>query len=251
VNRESQTKTTNWGRLSLRGEFWERKFSLSPFAFRPSPYNGFTLVELLVVIAIIAMLAALLLPALSSARERARRTVCVNNLRQISIAYEMYAEDYYENFPGNPEGLYPEEDTPKTLYPDYIKTAKTFWCPSSASRNNHFSSNLTSLNWENSYSFVFGLTTSNTCPNPVPMVSDNGIFSSSALLYGNHKYGMNVLYIDGSVRWLNQPHIVYYNGPKGSDSPEDTPGVNVACEDDGDSIYISSMPSALKNEWGQ
>src|SRR4051794_38248515 len=61
--------------------------------------QGFTLIELLVVIAIIAILAALLLPALARAKEKANRTVCVNNLRNLALAMSMYAHDNNDALP--------------------------------------------------------------------------------------------------------------------------------------------------------
>jgi len=207
--------------------------------------SGFTLIELLVVIAIIAVLAGLLLPALSTARERARRTTCMTNLKQFSVAYEMYAEDHYEKFPSSPEGLYIGG---KSIYPNYINTPKTFWCPSSIGRNNLLPTTIDSSSWNNSYAFVFGLTTSNKSTKPVPMISDRGIYNKKDLskysnlpngfdpLIGNHAWGINTLYIDGSVNWINLQEI---------DFSTDTYMGNVACQKDGESITIN------KSAWGE
>jgi prepilin-type N-terminal cleavage/methylation domain-containing protein/prepilin-type processing-associated H-X9-DG protein len=66
---------------------------------RRTTSRGFTLIELLVVIAIIAILAAILFPVFAQAREKARQTSCVSNIRQIGIATQMYVQDYDETFP--------------------------------------------------------------------------------------------------------------------------------------------------------
>jgi prepilin-type N-terminal cleavage/methylation domain-containing protein len=66
---------------------------------RSHPKRGFTLIELLVVIAIIAILAAILFPVFARAREQARKTTCLSNLKQIGTSMMMYVQDYDETFP--------------------------------------------------------------------------------------------------------------------------------------------------------
>jgi prepilin-type N-terminal cleavage/methylation domain-containing protein/prepilin-type processing-associated H-X9-DG protein len=71
-----------------------------PRKTRPAP-GGFTLIELLVVIAIIAILASLLLPALTRAKQKAQAVYCMNNLRQMQLTWHMYTGDFSDYIPGN------------------------------------------------------------------------------------------------------------------------------------------------------
>lgn len=97
--------------------------------------RGFTLIELLVVIAIIAILAAILFPVFSRAREKARQTTCTSNLKQLGMGIMMYAQDYDDTLPPAQFGDWWQQCWKYITLP-YVKNEDIYSCPSAPANLN-------------------------------------------------------------------------------------------------------------------
>ncbi|MBM3475289.1 MAG: DUF1559 domain-containing protein [Armatimonadetes bacterium] len=193
---------------------------------------GFTLIELLVVIAIIAILAAILFPVFARAREKARQTSCLSNIKQLNLGMLMYAQDYDETLPHYADhGCYaaplPSRYLWDALIGPYTKNAQISRCPSMPA---------TALSIGPNYYHIINCALSGTTPIPgvilarieVPaqamMLSD----TDSALIYcrvcyptgpragepygrvplERHNEGNNIGYCDGHAKWLKATTMV-------------------------------------------
>jgi prepilin-type N-terminal cleavage/methylation domain-containing protein/prepilin-type processing-associated H-X9-DG protein len=196
---------------------------------------GFTLIELLVVIAIIALLAAILFPVFSRARENARRSSCANNLKQVGIGIAQYVQDYDETYPimsynsgaGPALGWY--------LHP-YLKSVQVWRCPSDTSNTAPVPANFTATSYayniNSSYSFSgrsaadvarpaqigisWGARTGTgwifdnlgTATGDPPARIEGSLQSTSATIQQGHLNGGNFCYADGHVKWQTSSFIM-------------------------------------------
>ena len=205
--------------------------------------KGFTLIELLVVIAIIGILAGFLLPALAKAQEAARRTSCMNNVRNIGQSMFMYAGDHEDCFMDTVDaagtkvpaaGVIPTESSRSAFIilfnEGYLTTTKVFVCPSSKDKvNDAFPSDykgstlaelLTAFE-EKNCSYGWDVTKKHSADATCALIADKprataGTEGQSNNNSENHASGegQNVFYNDGHVKWGTNPK------PDSGDDPD-------------------------------
>jgi prepilin-type N-terminal cleavage/methylation domain-containing protein/prepilin-type processing-associated H-X9-DG protein len=192
---------------------------------RPS-FRGFTLIELLVVIAIIAILAAILFPVFAQAREKARQTACLSNMKQVGTGLMMYAQDYDEALPvqvNQVQKFWLDTAAPnwcRGIFP-YVKNRQVYLCPSAGKET--YPGYQPSPDGETSYmgnAAVMGRPLA-AVPNPAEIIflREHGLSVGTSVLRpagaGVNKYsevnhpsydalhsgGANKLFCDGHAKW--------------------------------------------------
>jgi len=185
--------------------------------------RGFTLIELLVVIAIIAILAAILFPVFARAREKARQTNCLSNVKQIMLGVLMYAQDYDERLI---PGAYPMSVLPRYWYAilePYLKNTQVMVCPSDNTSQGY------GWNYQE-FGYYYGSHGTGWAtalaeidkPAETILLGDNQDGSGSRYLYKasgssyypkRHNEGGNMGLCDGHAKWYKAANLTPAAGP--------------------------------------
>jgi prepilin-type N-terminal cleavage/methylation domain-containing protein/prepilin-type processing-associated H-X9-DG protein len=204
--------------------------------------RGFTLIELLVVIAIIAILAAILFPVFARAREKARQTSCLSNLKQLGLGGLMYAQDYDEMMVPNSTGVYeylsPDGSTisispPSAMlwmymiYP-YVKNVQIFDCPSHTNqwdpsdydsslgygKNSHIGGTTLARIQQPTLTVMFCDSTYYLADWDANINDDNDTAPDN-----RHNEGANYVHVDGHAKWYTAGNLAYTDGLEHANPP--------------------------------